>query len=154
MRFRTRFKEPGAADPDRAASDTSENGPRPRPAPRRGFRPAVSARLVRMRAADSPLLVNLGLLLIAGGFGLVAYTWGRVAGLLAVPLQLPFVVSGGFTGLGIVLVGIMSISIGTKRRDAWEREQRLRGLSSTLERIASALNGNSGAREDSEQRSR
>src|SRR5688500_4626757 len=31
-----------------------------------------------------------GLLLVAGGFGMIAYTWGEVAGLLDVALQMPY----------------------------------------------------------------
>ncbi|MCA1617198.1 MAG: hypothetical protein LC729_01820 [Acidobacteria bacterium] len=57
------------------------------------------------------------------------------------PIQLPYLVSGGFTGLGVVAVGLTLIIVGTKRRDAAAREQRLRKLSSSLESIATALKG-------------
>jgi cytochrome c biogenesis protein CcdA len=80
----------------------------------------------------------VGVGLIALGFSLIAYTWGRVAGTLSVALQLPYVISGGLTGLALVVVGATVISVATKRRDAALRARQLDELAQVLGQIASA----------------
>src|SRR5205807_3768393 len=57
-------------------------------------------RLPRIGVSRIGLGVWLGLLLAALGFGLIAFTWGTVAGLVDVSAQLPYFVSGGLVGLG------------------------------------------------------
>ena len=88
---------------------------------------------------ESPVPVFVGVFLVASGIALVGYTWLRVSGLLSVPLQLPYVASSGFTGLGFVLVGGLVVNVATKRRDAAERARRLEELSSALAEVSRAL---------------
>lgn len=102
----------------------------------------MAALRARLGSPESPLLVYLGLLLIVVGFGAIAFTWSKVAGTLAVPLQLPYLVSGGFVGLGSVVVGIAIISVGTKRRDASRREQDLQRVATALREISASLSPN------------
>ena len=104
---------------------------------------SVRARARRSRAASllaptSPALVYAGLLFIVVGFALLAWTWSKVAGTAIVALQLPYLASGGFAGIGIVVVGVLFIYLGVKRRDAWERERRLEALVSTISKRAAA----------------
>src|SRR3954470_8971725 len=73
-----------------------------------------------------------GVVLCAGGFALLVYTWGRVAGLLNVALQLPYIVSGGFTAIGLILVGLTLVNVATKRQDAAERSRQLSELRELL----------------------
>ena len=41
------------------------------------------------------------------GFGVLAFTWSKVAATLSVSLQVPYIASGGFvSGLGLVIVGV------------------------------------------------
>ena len=107
---------------------------------RRGGRRGWKARLF---SPDSPFLVYLGLAVVVGGFGLVAFTWNKVAGLLVVPLQLPFIASGGLVGLGLVVVGLAITSIAVKRRDMFARQRNLQKLAATLDSITVALGGSS-----------
>ncbi len=106
--------------------------------------PAAPARLPRRRRLASWLSptstapVYLGIVLVLAGFGLLAYTWSRVAGTAIVPLQLPYIASGGFTGIGLVIVGVLAIYLGTKRRDSWHRDRRMAELASTLTAIGPA----------------
>ena len=95
----------------------------------------------RLFSPDSPFLVYLGLAVVVGGFGLLAFTWNKVAGLLVVPLQLPFIASGGLVGLGLVLVGLAMTSIAVKRRDMFARKRNLQKLAATLDSITTALGG-------------
>lgn len=110
--------------------DASEAAARPAaPAPRR-----TRAWL----APQSVAPIYLGITLTIIGFGLLAYTWSRVAGTAIVALQLPYVASGGFGGLGLVVIGILAINLGAKRRDAWQRDRRLEELAAVLEGRAGA----------------
>jgi len=88
---------------------------------------------------DSPVPVYIGIVLVLAGFAVIGLTWGKVAGLLLVPLQLPYLVSGGLTGLGLIMVGITVISIGAKRRDAAERGRQLEQLAAIMNELRSAL---------------
>jgi len=89
-------------------------------------------------APTSPALVYTGVALIVIGFAVLAFTWSKVAGTAIVALQLPYLASGGFAGLGVLVLGVLLIYIGVKRRDAWQRERRLEALVSALERRAAA----------------
>jgi hypothetical protein len=91
--------------------------------------------------ADSPVPVYVGILLVLGGFAIIGVTWGKVAGLLQVPLQLPYLVSGGLTGLGLIMVGITVISVAAKRRDAAERSRQLDQLAEIMRELHVALRG-------------
>jgi membrane protein implicated in regulation of membrane protease activity len=96
------------------------------------------ARPFRSRAAawltpTSPALVYAGVVLIVAALGVLAYTWSRVAGTAIVALQLPYIASGAFAGVGLVIVGVLLIFLGVKRREAWERERRLDALATALE---------------------
>ncbi|HWL66222.1 MAG TPA: hypothetical protein VNP73_09645 [Actinomycetota bacterium] len=103
------------------------------PAPRR-------KRLARLRQfVGAGAGVWVGLFLVAGGFGLIAYTWGEVAGLLDVALQLPFLVSGGLTALGLILLGLLVVNIAVKRKDALERQRQLEEVREALVRLREAI---------------
>ena len=87
----------------------------------------------------SPIPVYVGIALCLLGFGLLAYTWGRVADEVQVYQQIPYVVSGGFTGLGLVLVGVTVVNVAAKRADAADRERQHDQLTEALRELHSAL---------------
>lgn len=70
--------------------------------------------------------------LVGIGFVLLAVTWGRIAALDAVALQLPYLVSGGLTGIALIVMGSCGLSIHQKSRDAAARSRQLRHLSDLL----------------------
>jgi hypothetical protein len=80
-----------------------------------------------------------GVVVAAVGLVLIAVAWGRVAGLTQVGLQTPYVVSAGFTGLGLIVVGLAIVSISVKREDAAERSRQLRELREVLADIRAEL---------------
>lgn len=88
---------------------------------------------------DSTALVYLGLAISMLGFGALAFTWSKVAATLSVPLQIPYLASGGFVGLGLVIVGVVIANIAVKRRDNFARLRQLQKLSSTMESIELAV---------------
>jgi hypothetical protein len=88
--------------------------------------------------------VWLGLFLAAAGFGLIAVTWGKTAGLVNVAEQIPYLVSGGLTGLGLILVGLLVINLSVKRREALERARQLEEVRDALVRLRAAIEGDPG----------
>ena len=60
----------------------------------------------------------IGVVLALAGFVLIAVGWGQVAGETEVYLQLPYLVSAGLTGLGLIMVGVTLINLSAKQRDA------------------------------------
>jgi hypothetical protein len=96
----------------------------------------IGSRWNRWFGPGSTTLTYIGVISMAAGFALIAVTWGKVAGLLAIPLQLPYVASGGLTSVGLVVLGATLISVSAARRDAHKREARLEELSQILRSIS------------------
>jgi hypothetical protein len=94
-----------------------------------------------LASPDSRAVVYLGLIVIVVGFALIAFTWSKIAATLSVPLQIPYIASGGFVGLGLIVVGVAIMSIGVKRRENFGRVRRLEKLSATMESINESLGG-------------
>ena len=87
----------------------------------------------------SPALTWIGLGLAAIGFLVIVYAWGKVAALLDVSLQMPYVVSGGLTGLGLVMVGMTVVNVAARGRDAAERERQVEELLAVLRELRETL---------------
>lgn len=90
--------------------------------------------------ALSPVPTYVGIAIAALGFALIAFAWGKVAGIADnVALQMPYLVSGGLTGLGLVMVGVTIVNVAAKRRDAQERQQQTQLLADALAELRNAL---------------
>jgi len=102
--------------------------------PRRGLR-------LRLPTPDpsSPALTWIGLGIAALGFAVIAFSWGKVASLLDVSLQLPYVVSGGLTGLALVMVGMTAVNVAARRQDAADRAREVESLQSVLRELRETL---------------
>lgn len=87
----------------------------------------------------SPVPTYLGVALSLLGFVLIAVTWGQVAPLKDVAKQLPYVVSGGLTGVGLILVGMTMVSVAARRREAALRERQTEMLGRALDKLTTAL---------------
>lgn len=84
-------------------------------------------------------LTYLGIAVVAAGFAVILVTWGIVAGMTAVPLQLPYLLSGGLTGIGLVMTGLTVVSVNAKRLDAAARQRQLGQVREVLAEIKSLL---------------
>lgn len=73
-----------------------------------------------------------GVVIAASGLALLAVAWGRTAGVTNVALQVPYVVSAGFTGLGLIIVGVTVVNVVAKRADARARSAQLTELRTVL----------------------
>lgn len=110
------------------------------PAPRRKSAPARSRRGLkpssRLRgAANATTGTWIGVILVAAGFAAIFYTWGQVAGVLNVAQQLPYLVSGGLSGLALIIVGVTVIDVAVRRQDSAERRQQLAQMTRTLAEV-------------------
>ena len=94
---------------------------------------------------QAPVLVWLGLILVAAGFTILGFSWSRVAGTLDVGRQMPYVISGGLTAIGLILVGLTLVHIGTARRGEAEHAKRMDRLRATFEELCTLLERGSGA---------
>jgi hypothetical protein len=83
----------------------------------------------------SPTPTYVGIGVVALGFVLLAVAWGGVAGKDNVALQVPYLVSGGLAGIGLILVGLTVVNIAAKRRDSALREQQIQVLAAALEEL-------------------
>lgn len=98
----------------------------------------LPGRVPALRAL-SPVPTYIGIAVAAAGFVLIALAWGQVAGKTNVALQLPYLVSGGITGLAVVMVGLTIISVAARRRDVALREQQTELLADALRELAASL---------------
>ncbi|MDX6199680.1 MAG: hypothetical protein QOJ79_2831 [Actinomycetota bacterium] len=90
--------------------------------------------------ALSPMPTYAGIAITVIGFAVIAYAWGKVAGIADnVALQLPYLVSGGLTGLGLVMVGVTVINVAAKRRDTQLRQQQTQLLADALRELRNTL---------------
>lgn len=104
------------------------------------FRPltTIGDRVPALRPL-SPVPTYIGIAIAAAGFVLILIAWGKVAGLTNVALQMPYLVSGGLTGLALVMVGVTTVNVAAKRRDAVLREQQTALLADALRELSNAL---------------
>lgn len=84
-----------------------------------------------MRSASS-VLTYVGLGLVVAGFGLIGLAWNASATRDVVAFQVPYLVSGGFTGLGLIMVGATAINVNVKRQEGEIRRRQLERLVEVL----------------------
>ena len=101
-------------------------------------RPGLVERVPALRPL-SPVPTYLGIAVAAVGFVLVMFAWGQSAGETNVALQIPYLISGGMVGLGLIMVGVTVVNVAAKRRDALLREQQTDLLASALRELSAAL---------------
>ncbi|MGH2686581.1 MAG: hypothetical protein ACRDJP_14040 [Actinomycetota bacterium] len=79
---------------------------------------------------------KLGMLFAGLGFLLMVVGWNGAAGLDYVQGQIPYVISGGLIGLGLVIFGAVLLVIESNRRDRMLVERRLEDLAAALTRAS------------------
>jgi len=89
--------------------------------------------------ASSPVPTYIGIAVAVAGFVLIVVAWAAVAGKTQVWEQVPYVVSAGITGLGLIIVGVAIVNVATRRRDADERSREMERLANVMDELKSAL---------------
>ena len=85
---------------------------------------------MRKWASSSP--VSAGLLLVVAGFIALFLAWNSAAGLDYVEGQLPYVISGGLVGLGLIAAGLTVVNVQARRADQAELINKLDELIEAL----------------------
>lgn len=110
------------------------------PLPKETEKPAVASAPRRRRFGfGASTWVYVGVIAAAGGFGLIAYSWSKVAGELNVGLQLPYLISAGLVGLGIVIVGVALAHFAALHRDSIDRTRQMEQVTGLLRSIVDEL---------------
>lgn len=110
-------------------------------------RPAAPAKRRRFRFSAS-LWVYVGVVAAAAGFGLIAFSWSKVAGELNVGLQLPYLISAGLVGLGVVIVGVAVAHFAALHRDSLDRTRQMEQVTGLLRSIVDELTAEDDAGEE------
>ena len=92
-----------------------------------------------------PTITYVGIAVAAAGFAVIMYSWGEVAALTNVALQMPYLLSGGLVGLGLILAGLTLVNINAKRQDAAARERQLGQVREVLTEVKALLAGDAPA---------
>src|SRR5438874_9497024 len=89
-----------------------------------------------MRRTWARLGGQLGLGFIATGLLLIGLAWNGAAGVDFVQGQIPYLLSGGAFGLGLVILGATLIIVQNSRRDRQLLEAQLRDIAAAISRLA------------------
>jgi hypothetical protein len=102
----------------------------------------VSTRRSRLRALLDPastIPTYVGLAVALAGFVLMAIGWAKVAGLVDVWRQMPYLLSAGLPGLGLVMTGLVIVNVSARRQDAAARARQTAMLAEALRDLQRAL---------------
>lgn len=99
-------------------------------------RPAAPGRTAR---AEGQLATFVGIAVAVAGFGAIGLAWNGAAELDYVQGQLPFFISGGLAGLGLVVVGTTMMVVETVRRQAAREREEIAALVAALTALQAEL---------------
>jgi hypothetical protein len=88
---------------------------------------------------------QLGIGCVAVGLLLIGVAWNGAASVDFVSGQVPYLLSGGFLGLSLVLLGMGLVVVQNSRRDRAMLEAQLKDLNNQIARLANAVGGGMGA---------
>lgn len=118
--------------------------PLPETEDRRG-RPAA------VRSGSHMTGIWIGLAVVVAGFAAIFFSWSKVAGLTNVAEQVPYLVSSGLFGLGLVIVGAAIVDVFVRRRDSGERKEQLAQMTEALSEVRELLEHEPAARPEGEE---
>jgi hypothetical protein len=81
--------------------------------------------------------VTIGVALVAVGFALIFFAWNGAAGLDFVEGQLPYLISGGLTGIALIGAGLTVVVVQTHRQES-------RAVTDRLDEVVELLRGMGG----------
>ena len=84
-----------------------------------------------------PTLFGVGV--AVAGFALIAIGWADVAGLTDVWKQMPYLLSAGLPGLGLVMTGLVIVNVSVRRQDGAARARQTAMLAEALRDLQQAL---------------
>jgi hypothetical protein len=81
----------------------------------------------------------IGVAVAAAGFVLLAIAWGQVAGETEVYLQIPYLVSAAFVGVGVIMVGLTALVVAAKEQDAAAHRREVDELLAAIDELRRSL---------------
>jgi hypothetical protein len=84
-----------------------------------------------------PIFVGIGVTIV--GFLLITFAWAQISGEEFVPLQMPYLVSGGLTGIGLILVGMALAAVQSQRIEGAARAQQIERVAASVAALREAL---------------
>lgn len=91
------------------------------------------------RSAATTTWIALSLGLVGIGFVAMVFASSKIAEFSNVAEQLPYVVSGGLSGLVVVIIGVVILDVTVRRRDSQERCSQLATLTGRLAELRDRL---------------
>jgi hypothetical protein len=80
-----------------------------------------------------------GVIIGAIGFALIGYAWAKIAGLVDVWKQMPYLVSAGLPGLGLVMTGLVIVNVSARRQDGAARARQMATLTEAMRDLQRSL---------------
>ncbi len=102
----------------------------------------IGGRPSRLRSLTDPsslVPTYAGVILALIGFGLIGVAWARVAGLVDVWRQMPYLLSAGLPGLGLVMTGLVVVNVSARRQDGAARARQMETLTEALRDLQRSL---------------
>jgi len=102
----------------------------------------LGARRSRWHALTDPASVvptYIGVLVAIIGFALIGLAWAKVAGLIDVWRQMPYVMSAGLPGVGLVMTGLVIVNVSARRQDGASRARQMATLTEALRDLQRSL---------------
>jgi hypothetical protein len=94
----------------------------------------------RARLRDPVMvLLIIGVVLVVAGFFSLLLGWRGAARTLNIPVQIPFLVSGGLGGIALIGMGLGLCNLTASRREAAREITRLQGLVDEAAKLLSAV---------------
>jgi len=100
---------------------------------------APRSRLRLLTDPASMVPTYIGVVVAAIGFVLLGVAWAKVAGLVDVWKQMPYLLSAGLPGLGLVMVGLVIINVSARRQDGAARARQMAALTEALRELQRSL---------------
>ena len=104
-----------------------------------GFELERRSRLKAVTDPSSLIPTYAGVVVILAGFALIGFAWARVAGLVDVWRQMPYVLSAGLPGLGLVMTGLVIVNVSARRQDGAARARQLEVLTEAMRDLQRSL---------------
>lgn len=81
----------------------------------------------------------VGIALATLGFFLIALAWNGAASFDYAPAQFPYLISGGLTGIGLIVVGVTVMVVQTMRQDGADRAAEMERLVARIAELQTLL---------------
>jgi hypothetical protein len=108
--------------------------------PLTGASPRSRWRFLRLITDPASLVPTIiGVAVAAIGFALIGYGWAKVAGLVDVWKQMPYLVSAALPGLGLVMTGLVIVNVSARRQDGAERARQMATLTEAMRDLQRSL---------------